>query len=149
MSEGIEYNPTGTVDVTFDDKTYHLGRTKGKHLIYFKRRLEQVQDEVRLERERINEELDRAEKEYGDDEKAPEARAEIRRLTEQVRAFNRDPYFMRTAPIVAEMFDQLGDQLPTDIEEWPSWLIGDSSLPGAIILHWQQTPKVSGTPPPT
>lgn len=42
MSEGIEYNPTGTVDVTFDDKTYHLGRPKLKQWRYFTRRIDEI-----------------------------------------------------------------------------------------------------------
>lgn len=35
MTEGIEFNEIGTIDVTFDDKTYHLGRPKLKQWRYF------------------------------------------------------------------------------------------------------------------
>lgn len=42
MTEGIEFNEIGTVDVTFDDKTYHLGRPKLKQWRYFSEQIENI-----------------------------------------------------------------------------------------------------------
>jgi len=42
MTEGIEFNPVGTIDVTFDDETYHLGRPKLKQWRYFTRQIEET-----------------------------------------------------------------------------------------------------------
>ena len=47
MTEGITYDPLGTVDVTFDDETYHLGRPKLKQWKYFTRQIEETTKKTR------------------------------------------------------------------------------------------------------
>ena len=37
--EGIEFNPIGTIDVTFDGTTYHLGRPKMRQFKHFSQAL--------------------------------------------------------------------------------------------------------------
>jgi len=51
---------------------------------------------------------------------------------------------MRSSALVKEIFSQLGDPLPDDIEEWPAWLATDVRLPGALLAHWKTHPKASG-----
>lgn len=144
MSEGIEYNPTGTVDVTFDDKTYHLGRPKFKQWRYFTRKLDEQRVELTRALRRIQEETERAEAEFEGREDSPEARQELNRLRDELAEVNRTPFYERTISIIAEMFEQCGDPLPDDPDDWPAWLAADSGIPGEIIKHWRTNPKASG-----
>jgi hypothetical protein len=141
MNDGIEFAPLGTVEVTFDDKTYHLGLPKMKQFRWFTRRLADVTAEATQEGRRLNAEIAAAQERFNDDDSSPEAKAEVDRLAEEVRGFT---FFDRTAPITAEMFEQLGDPLPEEIEEWPVWLAADASIPGQILNHWRNAPKASG-----
>ncbi len=144
MSEGIEYNTTGTVDVTFDDKTYHLGRPKFKQWKYFTRKLNEQRDELTAALQRIQRETEEAEAKYKGNEDSPEAREELRRLRDELAEINKTPFYDRTVTILAEMFSQVGDPLPDDPDDWPAWLAADSSIPGEIIKHWRNNPKASG-----
>lgn len=132
--EGIEFNPIGTVDVTFDGTTYHLGRPKMRQFRHFTETLENVRREVT---DRLAELQRKAE----DD---PDNQA----VRDEISEFARDPFYNRTIPVVAEMFAQLGDALPDDPDDWPAWLGADSTLPGEILKHWRNSPKASGPTPP-
>lgn len=143
MSEGIIYNELGTVDVTFDDKTYHLGRPKFKQWKYFTRKLDEQSSEVKDDLRQLQREIEDADQRHKDDS-TPEAKAELDRLRDELHQFSKNPYYERTMGILAEMFEQVGDPLPTDPDEWPPWLAADSSIPGAILKHWRSTPKASG-----
>lgn len=147
MTDGIEYHPLGTVDITFDGTTYHLGRPKMRQFKYFTERLTLATRQVTDEMARIQGEITKAQQAF-DDESTPEAQAEIDRLTAEVRAFSANPFYDVTIPIVAEMFSQLGDALPEDPDDWPAWLAADSTLPGEILKHWRNNPKASGAPAP-
>lgn len=144
MSEGIEYNTTGTVDVTFDDKTYRLRRPKFGDWKHFNRKLNEQRDELVTELRRIQQETEEAEAKYEGAEDSPEAREELRRLQDEMAALNKTPFYERTTGILAEMFEKIGDPLPDDPDDWPAWLAADSSIPGEIIKHWQNNPKASG-----
>jgi hypothetical protein len=133
MTEGITYNDLGTIDVTFDDETYHLGRPKFGQVKYFTR---QVEDASKSVRDRLQELRDAVAEAEGDEEK---------RLSEELTEFARAPYYERTIPILTEMFKQLSDKpLPTDTDEWPGWLAVNSGILTEIITHWRNVPKVSG-----
>lgn len=147
--EGIVFDPLGTVDVTFDAKTYHLGRPKMRQFKHFTEALARATIEVTDEMARLQDALDDATAKYGDNEDTPEAQAVIDDLRERIRAFNRQPFYEHTTPIVAEMFEQLGDPLPDDPDDWPAWLAADHTLPGEILKHWRNHPKVSGASPAT
>lgn len=147
MSEGIVYNPVGTVDVTFDDKTYHLGRPKFRQYKYFSHQLADQHAELVDTLQRIQDETAEVERNYADDEDSPEAKAELRRLKGALADLNRRPYYERTISILAEMFSQVGDPLPDDPDEWPAWLAADGTLPGEILKHWRMNPKASGAAP--
>jgi hypothetical protein len=142
MTDGIEFQPLGTVEVTFDDKTYHLSLPKMKQFRWFTRRLADVTAEAQAVGRSLNERIAEAQERFKDDEDSPEAKAVIDAITEEVRGFT---FFDLTAPITAEMFNQLGDPLPEDIEEWPVWLAADSTIPGQILNHWRNAPKASGS----
>lgn len=183
MTEGIEYNSLGTVDVTFDDKTYHLGRPKLKQFRYFSRRMGEITKETndRLTElsTKVAETIEAAESqapsEYvktfhekreayianptdkptvGEYEKAlaemiaasPQEVIDAHEVaTEEMTEFVKRPFWETTSKLTAEIFDQLGDPLPDDIEEWPAWLAVDVTLPGNILNHWRNVPKASGS----
>lgn len=148
MSEGIEFNPLGTIDVTFDDKTYHLGRPKFRQFKYFSAKLEAQRDEVVQALDALNAEAAEAKKRYAEEDDSPEAKAELARLQAELKRINRTPFYERTVDILREMFAQVGEPLPDDEEEWPAWLAADSTIPGEILNHWKSHPKASGATPP-
>lgn len=148
MAEGIVWHGIGTVDVTFDEKTYHLGRPKFRQFRYFTEKLEQASADLRAKTTTIEDDLADAKARY-EDESAPEARAEIRRLTGEIRSLLDVKFYELTRPILAEMFSQVGDALPDDPDDWPAWLAADSTLPGEILKHWRTSPKASSEPPPS
>lgn len=148
MTEGIVYNPIGTVEVTFDDTTYKLGRPKMRHFKHFSESLQRVTAELTADLGKLTQELSVAQEKYGDDEDAPEARAEIERLRAELKVLTTKPLYEKAMAITAEMFAQLGDKpLPEDQEDWPVWLAADASVPGEILKHWRTNPKASGQTP--
>jgi hypothetical protein len=147
VQEGIEYSEIGTVDVTFDEKTYHLGRPKFRQFKHFAAALEDQRQEVVSVIERINAEREEAEARYEGKEDSPEAKAELRRLQDALADLNKTPFYERTITILQDMFAQVGDPLPDDVDDWPAWLAADSSLPGKILNHWKTSPKASGEVP--
>lgn len=52
MTEGIEFNDLGTIDVTFDEKTYHLGRPKFRQWRHFS---QAITDQTAAKRDRLTE----------------------------------------------------------------------------------------------
>ena len=146
MTEGIEFNEIGTIDVTFDDKTYHLGRPKFRQFKYFSARLEEQRQDVTKALQALEDERADAESKYVGKETTPKAKAELKRLRDSLVELSRTPFYERTVEIITEMFGQLGDPLPPDADDWPAWLAADSSLPGKILDHWKTHPKASGAP---
>lgn len=144
MTEGIEFNEIGTVDVTFDEKTYHLGRPKFRQFKYFTGLLEAQRTELVAALQQLEDDTKEAEAKYEGKENTPKAKAELKRLREGLVEVSRTPFYERTVGIIAEMFSQIGDPLPPDPEDWPAWLAADSSLPGTILNHWKTHPKASG-----
>src|SRR5690606_25509486 len=71
------------------------------------------------------------------EEDAERARAMLRDLGEH-------PLHELTTPVLAEMFSQVGDPLPEDVDDWPAWLVTDPSLMRQILDHWRTVPKASG-----
>lgn len=182
MTEGIEYLPTGTVDVTFDDNTYHLGRPKLKQWKYFTRKMDQITtkaqedlaglvrrlsdaqqaileaaDEVLRGTYELADERAQAEGATRAETQAREvawshvleaADADLRKKYESaqkaITKFSEKPFYERSSELVKEIFSQLGDPLPDDIEEWPVWLATDVTLAGSLLAHWRSHPKASG-----
>lgn len=138
MSEDtIVYDPLGIVTVTFDGNTYRLGRPKFGQWRYFQRKLNEMAEESRLR-------LDELQRKAAEAEDAQDVDA-ARVLGEEARAFARQPFYERTIEWMREAFTQVGDPLPENVDDWPAWLAGDSSIPNAIIQHWRSAPKASGS----
>ena len=186
MTEGIDYNPLGTVTVTFDDTEYKLGRPKLRQWRYFTRRISEISEEAQEDLKRAAAELrdasdaikasadslDQGVLELADKELADAgleatraqrgARDEVWRLMYEAadeplrQAFDEAeqtitelvgrPFFERSAELIREMFVQLGNRpLPDELDDWPSYLATDLTLPAQILAHWRQAPKASGS----
>lgn len=145
MTEGIEYDPLGTVDVTFDDETWHLTRPKYRQLKYFSNELERILERIRDRQQELMAEIEEAEATYEDDP-TEENQALVDEASEALRVFNRSAMAEHTIGVLQEMFKQLSeDPLPEDPDDWPAWLAADSSIPGKIVAHWRKAPKASGS----
>ena len=132
MNEGIEFNPLGTIEVTFDDKTWKLGRPKMGQWRYFSRLLQTMYDDNRATMEKL---VSQAQVEGKGQEKAQAA----------LREYQNQPFYESTIPWIREVFAQLGDKkLPESDDDWPAWLAADVSIPTQIVSHWRTSPKVSG-----
>jgi hypothetical protein len=140
MSDGIEFNPDGTVAVTFNDKTYYLAQGVSGRFKYYTRRLNVLTKTRERERRQLLAAITEVQQRYSDED-TPEAQAEIERLNEETQEFRLS--FDALAEITAEMFEELGDPLPQDQDEWPVWL-ADEKIPGQILGHWRDVPKASG-----
>lgn len=132
MSEGIVFNPIGTIEVSFDDKTWHLGRPKFKQWRYFSRQLSALYEDNRETLQRLTGE---AQREGKGQERAQAA----------LREYQNRPFYESTIPWIREVFAQLGDKkLPESEDDWPAWLAADISIPTQIVSHWRSHPKASG-----
>jgi hypothetical protein len=133
MSEGITYDPQGTVTVTFDGNTYKLRRPTFGQFRYFNRKYYGIVDDLQS---RLTEARDMLNNDPTEED-AERARAMLRDLGEH-------PLHELTTPVLAEMFSQVGDPLPEDVDDWPAWLVTDPSLMRQILDHWRTVPKASG-----
>ena len=133
MSEGIDFDPLGTITVTFDEKSYRLTRPKMGQWRYFSRQLLGIYEDNRETMARLSEE---AAKEGKGQEKAVKALNDYRNA----------PLYEQTIPWMREVFAQLSDtKLPESDDDWPAWLAADVSLPTQIVSHWRNHPKASGS----
>lgn len=133
MTEGITFDPAGTVTVTFDDNTYKLKRPNFGQFRYFNRKYYGIVDDLSA---RLNEARAMLDGEPSEED-AEKAR-------QMVRDLGATPLHELTTPVLAEMFSQVGDPLPEDSDDWPAWLITDPSLMRQILDHWRTVPKASG-----
>lgn len=133
MSEGITFDPQGTVTVTFDGNTYKLRRPTFGQFRYFNRKYYGIVDDLQS---RLTEARDMLNSDPTEED-AERARAMLRDLGEH-------PLHELTTPVLAEMFTQVGDPLPEDVDDWPAWLVTDPSLMRQILDHWRTVPKASG-----
>lgn len=145
MTEGIEYSDLGTVDVTFDDKTYHLGRPKLRQWRYFTHRISEMTQHAQDTLNALSAEAQAALAVLEEDPDNPHAQQFAAEKEAALTEFARTPFYETSSTLVREMFDQLGDPLPEDIDDWPAWLAADVSLPGQILAHWRKAPKASGS----
>lgn len=147
MTDSIDFSPLGTVDVTIDDKTYHLGRPKFKQWKHFSAALEQARADAQSRVDAAIRRAAAADQAHAANPTEATA-AEVEASKAETRAIKEDPFYNRTMDIVADMFAQCGDPLPDDRDDWPAFL-ADPNLPVRILGHWQQSPKASGAAPPS
>ena len=145
MSEGIDYTPLGTIDVTFDGNTYHLGRPKLKQWRYFTRKIGEMTDQAQATLKQLADEATAALAVLEADPDNPDAQVLAAEKEKALQDFAATPFYETSAELVRAIFAQLSDRpLPKDIDDWPVWLAADTSLPGQILAHWRKAPKASG-----
>ena len=146
MNEGIEYDPLGTITVSFDDTEYRLGRPKLRQWRYFTRRIGEMTTAATDELTRLSNEAQAALAVLADDPENEHAQELADEKQEALTGFAQTPFYETSSELLREMFTQLADKsLPDDIDDWPAWLAADVSLPGQILAHWRNAPKASGS----
>ena len=146
MNEGIEYDPLGTITVSFDDIEYRLGRPKLRQWRYFTRRIGEMTTAATDELTRRSNEVQAALAVLADDPENEHAQKLADEKQEALTGFAQTPFYETSSELVREIFVQLADKpLPDDLDDWPAWLAADVSLPGQFLAHWRNAPKASGS----
>lgn len=135
-SEGIEYRPDGTINITIDGVVRHLRRPKLREYRHWYEQLRDLAKSAQAEAVELQnmiaeldatdnqEELDRLQGEFED--------AQRRRME-------------YTTPWTAGVVNQFSEKdLPADPDDWPSWLAMDTLIPATILNHWKKTPLAPG-----
>ncbi len=135
MSEGITFDPMGTVTVTFDDKGYVLGRPRLRQYQHHRDEIRFLSTTAITKLEEMQEKL----KTLKEDGPAFE------KLTTEMTAVSRSSFLLTSVPWLISVFKDLGvDPLPEDWDEWPAWLAADQTIPTQIIDHWRTVPLAPG-----
>ena len=138
MADGITYKPDGTITVEYDGVTVKLKRPTFGVYRYFSEALSDMSTHVQEVARRLAAIRARMESASDDD---------LERLSKELAAEN-IRMFDLTQPILADMFTQLSDKELPEVDEWPSWLAADSTIPTQFLSHWRTVPKASGGPAP-
>ncbi len=134
MSEGITFDPMGTVTVTFEDKAYVLGRPRLKQYQHHRDEIRTLAINAVAKLEEMQTKL----------ETLKEGAPAFEKLTGEITAVSRNSFLLVSVPWLKALFKDLGDPLPEDEDEWPAWLAADQTIPGQIIDHWRTVPLAPG-----
>ena len=132
--DGIELNPLGTVTVTLDGKDYTLQRPKLRQYRYFRDQIRELSVSAVEHLTQLRERLEASE----------EGSEEFKSLEAEINKVSQNSFELTSVPWLKEVFDQLGNPLPEDHEDWPAWLAADQSIPSKIITHWRTVPLAPG-----
>ncbi len=133
MAEGITFNPTGTVTIDIG-KPYVLKRPKLREYRYFRDLIRELSIEAVDTMNGLQKDLEGVE----------EGTAEFSELESEIRHIGANSFELTSIPWLKSVFEQLGDPLPDDHEEWPAWLAADQTIPTKIINHWRDVPLAPG-----
>ena len=135
-TEGIEYKPDGTIDLVTDGTLRHLRRPKLREYRHWAERLRDMAKEAQAEAVRLQELQAQL-----DDSSSEEQRAEVERQLDETLSKGQE----YTTPWIAGVVEQFsGKALDDDVEEWPSWLALDRTIPAKVLAHWKKTPLAPG-----
>ncbi|MEE9177578.1 MAG: hypothetical protein V3U46_04055 [Acidimicrobiia bacterium] len=134
MSEGITFDPMGTVTVTLEDKERVLRRPK---LRQYRHHRDQIRTLSATAMERFKEMQTKLE---GLKEGGPA----FERLSIEITEVSRNSFLLTSVPWLKAVFEDLGDPLPDDEDDWPAWLAADQTIPTQIIEHWRTVPLAPG-----
>lgn len=130
----IRFNPSGSITLVVDGKTYRMRRPTLKTYRYFSERLQDLGDDIKAHAKaltRLREQIDGT----------PDGKA-LDKLEAEARELNR-PMSDWTIPIVAEMLNHCEPPFELAEDDWPAWM-ANSQLPSDIVAHWRNVPKASG-----
>lgn len=135
MAEGITFDPLGTVTVTLDgSKPYVLGRPKLRQFRKYRDLIRTLTTEAADKLIAKREELDAMK----------DSDPKYEKLSEEIQEITYNSFLLTSIPWLKEVFEDLGDPLPEDHDEWPAWLATDQSIPSQIITHWRTVPLAPG-----
>jgi len=135
MTEGITFDPMGTVTVTFDDKAYVLGRPKLKQYTHHRDQIRNLAITAVAKLEEMQAKL----------ETLKEGGPAFEKLTIEITATSRSSFLLTSVPWLIAVFKDLGvDPLPEDWDDWPAWLAADQTIPTQILNHWSTVPLAPG-----
>jgi len=136
-AEGVVYNPDGTVTLTIDGTVRHLRRPKLREYRDWAERLRDLAKNAQADAVRIQEILDSLDGEPSEEE--------LEKLDSEMEEAQRRR-IEYSSPWTAGVVEQLsGKPLPDEVDDWPSWLVLDVSLPAAILGHWKKAPLAPGS----
>lgn len=134
MKEGIDFSPLGTVTITLDGKDYVLRRPKLRQYRHYRDKIRELSMQAVDTLADLREQLD----------KAKDGSKEFEALQTEVQDVSQNSFELTSVPWLKDAFEQLGDPLPDDHEDWPAWLAADQSIPTKIINHWRTVPLAPG-----
>ncbi len=132
MSEGITFDPMGTVTVTLEDKAYVLGRPKLRQYRHHRDEIRTLSKSAVSAFEEMQEKLETLK---GD---------AFEKLSTEITEVSRNSFLLTSVPWLKAVFTDLGDPLPDDEDDWPAWLAADQTIPTQIIEHWRTVPLAPG-----
>lgn len=134
MAEGIDYRSDGLIVVNVEAKAHKLRWPKIRQFRYLRGELIASQEKVRqLNLEAI----------------ALVAREQNEENVDQQWDLIETAITEITGPWMQTAFRELADrQMPDDLEDWPSWLIADMSIPSSFLAHWASAPLTPGSSAP-
>ncbi len=130
----ITFDPLGTVTVTLDDKSYVLGRPKLRQYRHHR-------DEIRTLSTNALDTLTTMQDKL---ETLKEDGPAFEKLTAEITEVGRNSFLLTSVPWLKAVFEDLGDPLPDDEDDWPAWLAADQTIPTQIIEHWRTVPLAPG-----
>ena len=149
-SEGIEFNPDGTISLVIDGTARHLRRPKLREYRYWSERLRDLAKEAQAEAARLVDLLDQLQqerklaKESGTEEDEAAAEQSLQSIQDELDEANKKRVEYST-PWTAGVVEQFSEKpLPEDPDDWPSWLALDVSIPSKILGHWKKSPLAPG-----
>ena len=119
MKEGIDFSPLGTVTITLDGKDYVLRRPKLRQYRHYRDKIRELSTQAVDTLADLREQLD----------KAKDGSKEFEALQDEVQHVSQNSFELTSVPWLKDAFEQLGDPLPDDHEDWPAWLAADQSIP--------------------
>ena len=134
MTEGITFDPMGTVTITLEDKAYVLGRPKLRQFRHHRDEIRTLAATAVGTLEEMQKKLETL-KEDGD---------AFEKLTAEITLMSRNSFLLTSVPWLKSVFKDIGDPLPDDHDDWPAWLAADQTIPTQIIEHWRTVPLAPG-----
>ncbi len=130
----ISFDPMGTVTITLDDKAYVLGRPKLRQYRHHRDQIRTLSRAAITKVEEMQEHL----------ETLKEGAPAFEKLTTEITEISGNSFLLTSVPWLKAVFEDLGDPLPDDEDDWPAWLAADQTIPTQIIEHWRTVPLAPG-----
>jgi hypothetical protein len=134
MSEGITFDPMGTVTITLDDKERVLRRPKLRQFRHHRDQIRSLSANAMDTFKAMQDKL----------EGLKEGGPAFEKLAGEITEISRNSFLLTSVPWLKAVFEDLGDPLPEDHDDWPAWLAADQTIPTKIIEHWRTVPLAPG-----